>query len=389
MKNSPKFKLTEVIIITVISSLLMSFTIGFAVYSNYKRNNIDLDDKYLKTFISTYNDITSKFYDEVDKEVLIENAINGMVESLDDPYTTFMDENNKNLLFESIKGKYEGIGVEITTKDEKVVIMNIFDDSPASKAGLKVKDVIHSINGKVVKSSEEASLLIRHSNEKNFKIEILRNNKKQMFNIKRKSLDIPVVHSEVLNENIGYIGLTSFSEDADKQFANHLSKLKNENIKSLIIDLRSNSGGVLKSASNIGELFIENNKPIYKMKTKLRTTTKKSKNKEPESIKTIILIDERSASASEVLTLSLTENNNNAKTVGVTSYGKGKVQQTSELKDGSLIKYTTAYWLSPKGNNIDGKGIKPDYEVKLNEIFYEEPKIENDNQLQKALELLK
>ena len=181
--------------------------------------------------------------------------------------------------------------------------------------------------------------------------------------------------------------MSIFANNTYEQFKKALSNLENENMNGLIIDLRSNSGGHLSSAEEIISLFLDSSHPIYQIKTKDSLNTYYSLGKETKKYKIVILIDKNSASASEVVTSALTEQYG-AVTVGEKSYGKGTVQELQSLNDGEQYKLTTKSWLTSKGKVIDGKGIEPDYKVSLDEKYYDEPSFDNDNQLQKAIELI-
>ena len=190
------------------------------------------------------------------------------------------------------------------------------------------------------------------------------------------------------DDDIGYISVTLFSKNTYSQFKEALEKLEKENMKSLIIDLRGNTGGYLSTVTDMMELFVGKDKVLYKIQTNDGTTEYESQKDNNRKYDIVILIDNSSASASEIMAATMKENYG-AKLVGKTTFGKGTVQTTKKLSDGTMIKYTIEKWLTPAGNNIDGEGIKPDYDVDLPEDFESNPTAENDSQLQKAFELLK
>lgn len=389
-KTKPTFDLWEVILIALISSLIMSATTGYALFTNNKIKSCSsvTNNENLGEFISTYNSIITEYYKEVDEKGLVNAAINGMVNYLDDPYTTYLDENSKDLLLESLKGEYEGIGVEITKRENgNIEVVSVFENTPASEVGLMVGDVIKSINNVDVaeKTAEDAVAIIK--NNKNVTITALRSETELSFHLEKKTLYIPVIKSNIYERNdqkVGYIKITRFSESVGEQFDLKLKSLEEQGITSLIVDVRNNTGGYLKGSTDIASIFLEDGKVIYSLKSNLDTKHYKDETKEHKDYKVVVLINKSSASASEVLAAAL-KYSYGATLIGTTTYGKGTVQQTSNINDDSMIKYTTAKWLTPAGDCIDGVGIAPDINV---ELTLEEGVIltdANDTQLESAI----
>lgn len=392
-KNKPTFKLWEVLLLAFVASLIMGLSTGYVVYMESKERNIHIkaNDKNIETFLNVYNAILNDYYGEkIDKEGLIDAAINGMMIYLDDPYTTYLNEDSKEYLLDSLNGTYEGIGVEIRQEDDNsIVIITVFDKSPAAEAGLKAGDIIKTINGESLKdkSATEAVNIIRQSQDGSVKIEVQRLDQILIFELKRSILNIPVVYSEIFennNKKIGYISLSKFSATIGEQFKSNLLKLEESKIDSLIIDVRDNTGGYLNGATQISELFLKKDAVIYSLKDKLSIKVYKDTTDEQRNYKVGVLINNNSASASEVLAGAL-KYSYGATLIGEKSFGKGKVQQTSDLGDGTMIKYTSAKWLMPNGECIDNVGIKPDIEVILSDEFMKNKTKENDNQLQSAI----
>lgn len=394
MKNNLKLiKLRTIIIIMVITAIISGITSGIIVYSSYGKNtgisykSIN-DDKDLKEFLEVYSQITSSYYEDVNKSDLIKSAISAMLDYLGDNYTTYMNSTETNLLTESLNGEYEGIGVLI----QDHTIVQVFEDSPASKAGLKENDEIMMVNNTDVsdKTSTEIATMIKKSKTKEVSLSIKRGNETINLNLKLSKLYVPAAASEVIeNTSIGYLRLATFSTTVSNQVERELAKFKDKNINSLIIDLRSNSGGYLSAAEDVSNLFIENGKVIYSLKSKNGEKVVKDNTNSKEDYKLVILIDENTASAAEILTAAL-KDSYGATLVGKKSYGKGKVQQTMILDDGSMAKYTSAKWYRPNGECIDGVGILPDVEVDLTIERDKDNNIINviDSQLDKAIELL-
>lgn len=398
MKKTKKatFELWEVLVIALISSLIMSISTGYVIYQ--KGSDADCskitDSTYLNEFISSYNSIVNNYYAEINEQDLINAAINGMMSYLDDPYTTYLDQNNTEYLIESLKGTYEGVGIQVDMTDEGLIIIEkVFSESPAAKAGVLVGDVIKQVGDINVqgKTATEVVEIIKASKEKKITIIIERAAETLTFNLERATLLVPAVEAAVFQQNnqkVGYLQLSKFSETAPEQFKTGLLDLEKQNINSLIIDLRGNTGGYLKGASDIAELFLKQGSLIYSLKNKLTTQKEKATTADYRNYKVYILINGGSASASEVLAAALKYSYGETKLIGEISYGKGKVQQTSDLGAGAMLKYTTAEWLTPEGNCIEGIGLKPDITVALEEGRYPYPYNLNaaeDSQLQTAI----
>ena len=382
------FKLSEVIVIIVIAALLSAVITGFISYNTLVKTKkvtyVNLtNDKDLKEFLEVYAELVTEYYQDINKKELLDSAINGMTNYLDENYTTHLSKTDTSNLIDTLSGEYQGVGIEITGD---LIINDVFDNSPAKAAGLQKNDKLIKVNGETLegKTASDAAALIKGSKGE-VSITVLRDGKELDFNLKLTNVNIPSAYSNVEEgTNIGYIYLNTFSNTTYTQFKSKLEDLEKQNIKSLIIDVRGNGGGYLISAKQIASLFIEQGKLIYSLQDKNTKVDYKDETKESRSYPIVVLIDENSASASEILASALVDSYG-AKTVGVTSYGKGKVQQTKELKDGSLIKYTSAKWLRPNGTCIDEIGITPDFKV---ELEVKDGKIV-DTQHKKAIEYLK
>ena len=391
-KKKPTFELWEVLLIAIASSIIMSLATGYAVFSNKKIADCtsSIDNKHIGVFINSYNAILTDYYDEVDQESLIDAAINGMMIYLDDPYTSYLNESSKEYLLDSLKGTYEGIGIEIKLlEDESIAIMNVFENSPAAKAGLIVGDKIKTINDEPLtnKTANDAVNIIKNSKNSKIKVNAERNGEILSFELIRETLYVPVVSSKTFENNgkkVGYLRISKFSDSVGEQFRDKLKILEDENITSLIIDVRNNTGGYLKGATEIASLFLKKGEMIYSLQSKLETNHFKDETDEARNYPVYIITNKASASASEVLAAAL-KYSYNATLIGEKTYGKGKVQQTSGLEDGSMIKYTTAKWLTPKGDCVDGIGLTPNIEVALSEDYINNPSDNTDNQLQTAI----
>lgn len=386
------FELWEVLVIALVASLIMSLSTGYVVYKSKSDNDCSkvVNSKYLAEFVSSYNNIIDNYYDKVDENALVDAAINGMLTYLGDPYTTYLNETSTDMLTSSLTGTYEGIGVEVQSNtDNKIVIMKVFADSPASKAGIKVNDIITAVNGTDVtgKSTTDVVKLIKESTNSKVTMSVLRDTQTLSFDLERQTLYVPAITSKTYEQNnkkVGYIFISKFSDTVYEQFKKELTKLEDTKIDSLVIDVRNDTGGYLTGATKIAELFLKKGKVIYSLQSKTKKETTKDETEDSRDYKVYVLINHGSASASEILAAAL-KYSYGSTLMGITTYGKGKVQQTSSLSDGSMFKYTSAKWLTPNGDCIDGVGLKPDIEVVQNDAYTDNPTEENDTQLQTAL----
>ena len=384
-----KIKLDLIDILTmIISTIIISCLVCTVTISLYYKNNsvvIDKDlakDNDLQTFINTYSTIVDNFYEEVDKKGMVEAATSGMLEHLADKYSIYLNPDDAANFESTLNNTYEGIGI-LSVEN---VVYEVYPESPAEKAGIKEKDEIIQVNGVEInnKNYTQINTLIDEKDGES-EIVIKRGQEKLTFNIAKAEVYKPAVDTNVLEKNgkkIGYISLQTFSQKSFEEFELKLYKLEEEDIESLIIDLRNNSGGYIDSAARIGSIFLEKGKIIYSLEKKNDQVVTYDETDESRDYKIVVLVNSSTASASEMLTGAL-KDNNDAIIIGTKTYGKGKVQTIME-HEGSLIKYTSSKWLRPNGECIDEVGIIPDYvvqnEVKNNVIY--------DKQYDKAIELL-
>lgn len=381
------FNLIEVIVIIIMTSLVVSVSTGIIVYKNYyKIDKTSSNKDYLKELEYAYNNILNSYVEKVDEKELTNAAIKGMYNYLGDPYTSYLDKDSTDNLMDRLKGEYKGIGVEITTNESGTVVMTVFENSPAEEAGIMVGDIITKVKGVDVngKTTSEVSNMIKSTNG-NVEIEVNRGGITKTLTLKVSTVRIKSVIKNKYDKT-GYLRIETFSNTTYKQFKENLETLEKDGIENLIVDVRNNGGGFLNSAVEIAELFVEKGKPIYGLQTKDKKEMYKDTTKEKRDYKVMVLINGGSASASEVLAAALKESYG-ATLLGTKSYGKGTVQDTSELESGGMIKYTTAYWLTPKGVTINEKGLTPDIEVTGS--FKDEMTLENDVELQTAINNLK
>lgn len=386
MKKEFNFSIKAVIIIIIVTAITSSITSGLILYNNSKIliGTSDLKkDTALQEFLKVYYGLDDDYYKDIDKTQMVDAAISAMLNYLGEDYSTYMNQDETEDLANKLSGKYNGIGISITNGNE---IVKVYDDTPAKNAGLEEHDLIESINGTATEGLTQAEVanLIDKQNENT--IVVLRNNEELTFKVKAESINSPLPSTtyEENGKTIGYISISSFTNTVETEFKKALEDLETKNISGLIIDLRNDGGGYLKGASSIASLFLEKGKTIYSLEGKDKTDIYKDETDEKRDYKVGVLINAGSASASEVLASAL-KDSYGATLVGEVSYGKGRVQQTKSLEDGSMVKYTTAKWLRPNGDCIDGLGLQPDYEIKLEKG---EDGLYHDTQLEKAKELL-
>lgn len=391
-KEKESYSFDEVFSITIFS-LLLGVLACFSVLTILnKGKNYFVLSKELAKFVDAYDAIVNNYYKEVDKDKLVESAINGMVSSIGDEYTSYSDKDVTDNFNETVNGKYMGIGALIMKSENDLVIYKVFEDSPSYRAGLKDGDIILKLDDKDTKdmSVNDIASIVKNDTNKEVKLLVKRGEENLDITIVKDMVELPVVSGKVINHNdkkIGYISLSIFSSVASEQFNKELVKLEKEGISGLVIDVRGNSGGYLTTVTDIVSYFLKKGDIIYKLEVNDKVTVRKDKTKESRDYPVAVLIDKNSASASEILASSIKESYNGY-VVGTNSYGKGTVQQTLVLSDGSMIKYTIEKWLTPLGNWINEEGVIPTNYVELSSEYLNNPVFENDNQLNKALELV-
>ena len=385
------FNYPEMIIIMLIA-ILFGFLIGNIV--SYTRGYSGSTDKNLDEFIATYEDIVNNYYEDVDKEKLLDAGIKGMINYLDDPYASYFEGEKSEAFNESLEGTYQGIGVEVTQQDADKVITKVYKNTPAANAGLQENDIILKIDEEDVtsKSLEETVEIIQNKKKNTaFNMTIQRNGEEQTFSVKTTTLSLPQITSNIYereDKKVGYIKIEIFSSNIAEQFESALKELESDGIDRLIIDVRDNPGGYLTQTTEILSLFMTKKQVLYQLATKKETEkVYGTKSKVDRNYPVAVLINEESASAAEILASAFKENLN-SEIIGVTSYGKGTVQRTEDLENGDTIKYTVQKWLTPDGNWINETGVTPTQEVELNLAAGETLTDENDTQLQKAIEVI-
>lgn len=399
-KDTPSFSLKEMLVIITITGVICAFAGGAVINHKYSTKNGTsyttlLKDENLKEFLDVYATLNEDYYASVDKKSAIDGAIDGLMKNAYDDYTSYLDKDAASSLNDSLNGTYEGIGISISNTTPGLIV-NVYLDSPAKKAGLLENDIITAINSQDISSlsSSEIAKLIKESPSKKVNLTVKRGEEIFNVDVNIETLSTPAVDYKVLSneeKKVGYLAITTFSNTLGSQVKSALEEMESMGIESLILDLRNNGGGLLSAAVDVANLFLEKGKVIYGLEgkdgqdTKFYYDTTNTKREYP----IVILMNGATASASEILASALIDSYG-ATSVGTTSYGKGKVQQTKRLSDGSLVKYTTSRWVTPNNECIDTYGISPQYGVELDIKYDEEENIigVTDNQLAKARSLL-
>lgn len=352
-------------------------------------NQLTKSIKYVKTILDKY------YLNDIDEDKAAEGALKGYVASLGDPYTEYIPKDEMEDYKSDLMGNYVGIGIYMAqnTKDNTIVVLTPIKYSPAEEAGILPGDIIKKING-VEYTGEDmtaAANNIKGEEGSTVTLEIQRGQEIKTFEIKRKKITTNPVISEKLDSNIGYIEVTSFDEDTAQNFKAKYEELKSQGITSLIIDLRNNGGGLVDQALQIADYIVPKGKDLL-------VTVDKDKNEKIEKSKEDVLIDmpivvlvnENSASSSEILA-GVLKDLNEATIVGTTTYGKGVIQQLLTLKSGAGLKVTVEEYYTPNRTKINGVGIEPNEKVELPETVSNHLLVQRDQdtQLQKAIEILK
>ena len=365
--------------------------LSFFYLSSANSSEVDIYKK-IDLFGEVLEKINREYIDEINQSESMDSAINGLLQSLD-PYSSYMSPEILEEMQTETSGEFGGLGIEVGMEAGVVKVISPIDDTPASKAGLKAGDYIVKINDTQVqgKSLSEAVDLMRGPVGSSIELTVRRRGEKKAltFNITREIIEIQSVKSELLEENIGYIRLTSFNENSSDQIEKQIKKLKkNKNVNSFILDLRNNPGGLLNQAIRISDFFLENGE-IVSTKSRKKSDNRKwfAKKGDITDGKTLlVLINYGSASASEIVAGAL-KDHKRAIVVGENSYGKGSVQSIIPLKNRGAIRLTVAKYYLPSGKSISEVGVRPDIEVNEEGDDFK-IRTDTDNQLNYAIKLL-
>ena len=383
-----QYNFMEVVAVMIITTIFGMFLGGILMY---RKGSLNMGiKKELNEFLDTYTEILNEYYEEIPENELLEAGVKGMIGYLGDPYSVYMDKDTSIAFNEKINGEYVGIGTEIIQySDGKIEFNDVYEDGPAYEAGIRVKDILIKVDDTDIsdKTLSEVSSLVKGKSGSKVKITVLRDDEEKTFEVKRKSIDITSVTSDIIeykDSKVGLLTISLFAANTNLQFEKELKELEKKKIDSLIIDVRGNSGGYLNVVSDILSHFIKKGELLYQLKTKDEIEKIYDKTEDKRNYKVAVLVNGGSASASELLA-SCMKDTYKAYTVGTVTYGKSKVQKTQDLSNGATIKFTFQEWLMPSGESVGGKGMEPEYVVPYESNDTEH---EYDSQMQKALDLL-
>ena len=402
MNKKSAYKVYKTVMIIIITAFITFLATSAGIYAYVQKGDGKLlllntsETQDIETELSKYRSIIDKHYlGEVNDEDLLEGAIRGYIDGLGDPYTEYISKEEMQEYMEDTLGNYVGIGIYMI-KDEKtnrVKVLSPIKNSPAETAGIQPGDLIIAVNGKEYTGDEMTQMSNDIKGEEGTEVilTILRNNESLEIKVKREKIKVNPVESKVLENNIGYIAFTSFDETTAEDFKSKFEELQKQNIKSLIIDLRNNGGGLVDQAVDIaGYVLDKDSVVLYEVDKNGNEVVEKTTTAPIIDMPIIILTNENTASASEILAGAL-KDFGKAKTVGIKTYGKGVIQEILSVKDGSGIKITTSEYQTPNRNKINKIGIEPDEKVELPDDVTSVLNVpeDKDTQLQKAIEMLK
>mgnify|MGYP004681634447 CR=1 FL=1 len=402
MENRNTQRIYKMIMLVLIVIIVTSLVTAFTTYQYLSNNGISYSKvnttslEGLEYTLSQFrSELEKKYIGEINDEELIEGAVKGYVDALGDPYTTYYTKREMKTIMEETNGNFVGIGVYMTKDLEKnaILIIKPIENSPAEKAGILPGDLITKVDDVEYTGDklEEASNKIRGEEGTKVKLEIYRNGETKTFELTRTKVVVSHVTTKVLNNDIGYIAISDFEGECASEFETKYKQLEKQGIKKLIIDIRNNGGGIVDEALKIANMLVDKDSTLLITKDKSdKEEVTKATEKPIINIPTVVLVNEYSASASEILAGAL-KDNRKATLVGTKTYGKGIIQELHQLSDGSGLKITVSEYYTPNHNAIHKIGITPDVEVDLSEDVKQQTTIQekDDNQLQKAIEILK
>lgn len=400
MEKSKRYKIYKIIMTVVLTAFITFMVTSISLYSYFVKNPVSVSaqstNKDIASKLTKYREIIDKYYlGDVDDTALEEGAIKGYIEGLGDPYTEYISKEEMDTYLDDTMGNFVGIGIYMikNTQYDKIQVLSTIKGSPAEKAGIQAGDLIISADGVEYSADDMTTASNKIKGEEGTKvtIEVLRGAEKLKFELTREKVKVNQVEGKVLSNNIGYIKFTSFDETTAEDFKNQYQELAKKGIQSLIIDLRNNGGGIVDQALEIADYMTPKDSVLlYEVDKNGKETVKKAKEDPIVNMPIVILTNENTASASEILAGAL-KDLGKAKIVGTTTYGKGVIQQILKLNDGSGLKITIEEYQTPNRNKINKVGIQPDEKVELpssvNSLLT--IKESDDTQLQKAIEMLK
>lgn len=400
MEKEKKNKVYKIVMLVILSVFITFIITSISLYTYFTKNPISVsaksNSKDISNKLNQYRKIIDKYYlGDVDETKLEEGVIKGYIEGLDDPYTEYISKEDMESYLDDTMGNFVGIGIYMikNTKYDKIQVLSTIKGSPAEEAGIQSGDLIISVDGIEYKADDMTAVSNKIKGEEGTKVtvELLRGSENVKYELTRSKVKVNQVEGKVISDDIGYIKFTSFDETTAEDFKKQYQELAKKNIKSLIIDLRNNGGGIVDQALEIADYIADKDSVLlYEVDKNNKETVRKAKTDPIINMPIVILTNENTASASEILAGAL-KDLGKAKTVGTTTYGKGVIQQILKLNDGSGLKITIEEYQTPNKNKINKVGIEPDEKVELPDsvesIFT--IKESEDTQLQKAIDMLK
>ena len=401
-----RYKTIAWVFVFVIISIILTSSITYWVAVGSKYNNLyqatsDIDSTETVEASETISDISTilnsfaevideNYIGDINKETLIDSTIKGFVSGIGDEYSEYMTAAEWEDYQSSALGNYCGVGIYMSTDENgNIVVVSTIKGTPAEEVGVQSEDIITAIDGVATENmtTTDASNAVKGEEGTDVTITIYRDGEYIDYTMTRSSIKVYHVESEMLDNEIGYISLLTFDEGCSEEFETHMDDLINQGATKIIFDLRYNTGGLVDEALNIVDLFVDNGvTTLIEMDSKGNETVTKSETDKKYDVEMVVLINEYTASSSEIVTGALVDNGV-AETVGTVTYGKGVIQNVYSLSDGSVLKLTTAEYYTPNKNKINKVGITPDYEVELDTTDAEDGTVV-DTQLEKAKEIL-
>ena len=388
------YRVVMIVILTVVITFMVTTIVMYNKFNNLyasdsnTSNSTNTSNEYsLVQTLQTFKTMINQLYiGDIDEESMLEGAIKGYVEGLGDPYTEYLTKEEMEEFTEETNSEYVGIGVYVgnDTVNNTILVVGVMKSSPAEEAGIQIGDVIEKIDGVAYtgKQLDEATKVLKAEEGTTATLTIRRDNEEKELTVVRRKITVQHVASEMLENNIAYIQIDSFDANVASSFEEQITSLMNNGATGIIIDLRNNGGGIVDEATGIADLFLDKGETILITKSKKENNEEETKSERDPIVKDIpvvILVNEATASASEILAGAL-KDNYGATIIGKQTYGKGVIQTLYTLTDGSGIKITTEEYYTPNHNQINEVGITPDIEVDITE--------NEDTQLQRAIEVL-
>ena len=394
IKGQKIYRTIMIVILTAVITFMLTTIVMYNKFNNLYETNSNSSNSEnnsnefsLVQTLQTFKTMINQLYiGDIDEESMLEGAIKGYVEGLGDPYTEYLTKEEMEEFTEETNSEYVGIGVYVgnDTVNNTILVVGVMKSSPAEEAGIQIGDVIEKIDGVAYtgKQLDEATKVLKAEEGTTATLTIRRDNEEKELTVVRRKITVQHVASEMLENNIAYIQIDSFDANVASSFEEQITSLMNNGATGIIIDLRNNGGGIVDEATGIADLFLDKGETILITKSKKENNEEETKSERDPIVKDIpvvILVNEATASASEILAGAL-KDNYGATIIGKQTYGKGVIQTLYTLTDGSGIKITTEEYYTPNHNQINEVGITPDIEVDITE--------NEDTQLQRAIEEL-